>query len=120
MSVHDRRNTHYVESCTVFNECDEVGIRVVSTSVIASLTRWARSLDEPLLFKGNDFSQSDIGCHPASAGLRGLLRDADQFVRRALNTQRWRSLGHDPISDWSRPIYVLGERPLWGDEMSTQ
>jgi ribonuclease VapC len=26
----------------------------------------ARSLDEPLLFKGNDFSQTDIECHPAS------------------------------------------------------
>jgi ribonuclease VapC len=26
----------------------------------------ARSLDEPLLFKGNDFSQTDIGCYPAS------------------------------------------------------
>ena len=28
----------------------------------------ARSLDEPLLFKGNDFSQNDIECHPASDG----------------------------------------------------
>jgi ribonuclease VapC len=28
----------------------------------------ARSLDEPLLFKGNDFSQTDIECHPASGG----------------------------------------------------
>jgi ribonuclease VapC len=26
----------------------------------------ARSLDEPLLFKGNDFRQTDIECHPAS------------------------------------------------------
>jgi ribonuclease VapC len=26
----------------------------------------ARSLGEPLLFKGNDFSQTDIECHPAS------------------------------------------------------
>jgi ribonuclease VapC len=28
----------------------------------------ARSLDEPLLFKGNDFSQTDIESHPASGG----------------------------------------------------
>src|SRR5882757_257244 len=27
----------------------------------------ARALDEPLLFKGNDFPQSDVECHPASA-----------------------------------------------------
>ena len=27
----------------------------------------ARALDEPLLFKGNDFPQTDIECHPASA-----------------------------------------------------
>lgn len=27
----------------------------------------ARLLDEPLLFKGNDFSQTDVECHPASA-----------------------------------------------------
>src|SRR5882724_4108408 len=27
----------------------------------------ARSLDEPLLFKGNDSPQTDIECHPASA-----------------------------------------------------
>ena len=26
----------------------------------------ARALDKPLLFKGNDFSQTDIACHPAS------------------------------------------------------
>ena len=26
----------------------------------------ARALDEPLLFKGNDFGQTDIECHPAS------------------------------------------------------
>jgi ribonuclease VapC len=26
----------------------------------------ARALDKPLLFKGNDFSQTDIECHPAS------------------------------------------------------
>jgi ribonuclease VapC len=26
----------------------------------------ARSLDEPLLFKGTDFSQTDVECHPAS------------------------------------------------------
>jgi ribonuclease VapC len=26
----------------------------------------ARSRDEPLLFKGNDFSQTDVECHPAS------------------------------------------------------
>jgi ribonuclease VapC len=26
----------------------------------------ARSLDQPLLFKGNDFSQTDVECHPAS------------------------------------------------------
>jgi ribonuclease VapC len=26
----------------------------------------ARSVDEPLLFKGNDFSQTDVECHPAS------------------------------------------------------
>lgn len=26
----------------------------------------ARSLDEALLFKGNDFSQTDVECHPAS------------------------------------------------------
>jgi ribonuclease VapC len=26
----------------------------------------ARALDEPLLFKGNDFSQTDVECHPAS------------------------------------------------------
>jgi ribonuclease VapC len=26
----------------------------------------ARALDEPLLFKGNDFPQTDIECHPAS------------------------------------------------------
>lgn len=26
----------------------------------------ARSLGEPLLFKGNDFGQTDIECHPAS------------------------------------------------------
>lgn len=28
----------------------------------------ARALDEPLLFKGNDFTQTDIACHPASGG----------------------------------------------------
>ena len=28
----------------------------------------ARALDEPLLFKGNDFSQTDIEYHPASGG----------------------------------------------------
>jgi ribonuclease VapC len=28
----------------------------------------ARALDEPLLFKGNDFSQTDIECHPTSRG----------------------------------------------------
>lgn len=27
----------------------------------------AQSLNEPLLFKGNDFPQSDVTCHPASA-----------------------------------------------------
>ena len=27
----------------------------------------ARLLDEPLLFKGNDFPQTDVECHPASA-----------------------------------------------------
>lgn len=27
----------------------------------------AQSLNEPLLFKGNDFLQSDVTCHPASA-----------------------------------------------------
>ena len=27
----------------------------------------ARSLDQPLLFKGNDFSQTDVECHPASS-----------------------------------------------------
>ena len=27
----------------------------------------AQSLNEPLLFKGNDFPQSDVPCHPASA-----------------------------------------------------
>jgi ribonuclease VapC len=27
----------------------------------------ARALDEPLLFKGNDFPQTDIECHPASS-----------------------------------------------------
>ena len=27
----------------------------------------AQSLNEPLLFKGNDFRQSDVTCHPASA-----------------------------------------------------
>jgi ribonuclease VapC len=26
----------------------------------------SRSLDQPLLFKGNDFSQTDVECHPAS------------------------------------------------------
>jgi ribonuclease VapC len=26
----------------------------------------ARSLEQPLLFKGNDFSQTDVECHPAS------------------------------------------------------
>lgn len=26
----------------------------------------ARGRDEPLLFKGNDFSQTDVECHPAS------------------------------------------------------
>jgi len=26
----------------------------------------SRSLDRPLLFKGNDFSQTDVDCHPAS------------------------------------------------------
>lgn len=26
----------------------------------------ARSLDEPLLFKGNDFLRTDVECHPAS------------------------------------------------------
>ncbi len=26
----------------------------------------ARSRDEPLLFKGQDFSQTDVECHPAS------------------------------------------------------
>lgn len=26
----------------------------------------ARSLDEPLLFKGDDFSRTDLECHPAS------------------------------------------------------
>ena len=26
----------------------------------------ARALDKPLLFKGNDFSQTDIECYPAS------------------------------------------------------
>jgi ribonuclease VapC len=26
----------------------------------------SRALDEPLLFKGNDFSQTDVDCHPAS------------------------------------------------------
>ena len=26
----------------------------------------ARSLDEPLLFKGNDFPRTDVECHPAS------------------------------------------------------
>jgi ribonuclease VapC len=26
----------------------------------------ARALDEPLLFKGSDFTQTDIRCHPAS------------------------------------------------------
>lgn len=26
----------------------------------------ARSLDEPLLFKGNDFSKTDVECHPVS------------------------------------------------------
>jgi ribonuclease VapC len=28
----------------------------------------ARALEEPLLFKRNDFSQTDIECHPASGG----------------------------------------------------
>jgi hypothetical protein len=28
----------------------------------------ARALDEPLLFKGNDFPKTDIECHPASSG----------------------------------------------------
>jgi len=27
----------------------------------------ARSLEQPLLFKGNDFSQTDVECHPASS-----------------------------------------------------
>lgn len=27
----------------------------------------SRSLEQPLLFKGNDFSQTDLECHPASA-----------------------------------------------------
>ena len=27
----------------------------------------ARSLGEPLLFKGNDFRRSDVSCHPASS-----------------------------------------------------
>ncbi|HEY0801282.1 MAG TPA: type II toxin-antitoxin system VapC family toxin [Steroidobacteraceae bacterium] len=27
----------------------------------------ARSLDEPLLFKGSDFPRTDVECHPASA-----------------------------------------------------
>jgi ribonuclease VapC len=27
----------------------------------------ARALDEPLLFKGNDFIKTNVGCHPASA-----------------------------------------------------
>lgn len=26
----------------------------------------ARSLEQPLLFKGNDFSQTDVECHPSS------------------------------------------------------
>ena len=28
----------------------------------------ARALDAPLLFKGNDFSQTDMACHPDSGG----------------------------------------------------
>jgi ribonuclease VapC len=28
----------------------------------------ARALDQPLLFKGNDFNQTDIECHPSSGG----------------------------------------------------
>jgi hypothetical protein len=27
----------------------------------------------------------------------------NQFVRRTFNAQRWRSLNHDPISDWCGP-----------------
>jgi ribonuclease VapC len=26
----------------------------------------SKALDEPLLFKGNDFRQTDVDCHPAS------------------------------------------------------
>jgi ribonuclease VapC len=26
----------------------------------------SKALDEPLLFKGNDFPQTDVDCHPAS------------------------------------------------------
>ena len=28
----------------------------------------SRALQEPLLFKGNDFSQTDVDCHPDSSG----------------------------------------------------
>jgi ribonuclease VapC len=28
----------------------------------------AKALEEPLLFKGDDFSQTDVECHPASRG----------------------------------------------------
>jgi ribonuclease VapC len=28
----------------------------------------SKAMQEPLLFKGNDFSQTDVDCHPASSG----------------------------------------------------
>ncbi len=28
----------------------------------------SKAIQEPLLFKGNDFSQTDVDCHPGSAG----------------------------------------------------
>ena len=31
----------------------------------------SKALEAPLLFKGNDFSQTDVNCHPASTAGKG-------------------------------------------------